>query len=62
MDAKIEKLKCFMDSSIDGVTYVPKELLQEIVDYILELKRENREIRETHYHESVLELYRKKRG
>lgn len=50
----IDVLQEYIDGSIGGFTYISVEDLEEIQNYIIKLKEENREIRATHYHESVI--------
>lgn len=50
----IDVLQECINGSIDGFTYISVEDLEEIKNYIIKLKEENREIRATHYHESIV--------
>ena len=62
MDKEIKMLQGYIDNSTDGVSHIPNRDVQDIIDYLLALREENRKIRETHYHESVLDLLRYERG
>lgn len=50
----IETLQSYIKSAINGCTLVTVDDLQDILDFIVELKEENNHIRTTHYHESVV--------